>query len=157
MLWPAVCELFTPFEEEIRLMKPSYTTWNDTIGRYFFRPQYAGQRVFLTVDDDTLWKISQGHGSPVQFAHPHLAVQAFVAAVRDELRRCGEWTFKPPRAGEYPRFLGWLLLDCKVVDVPLSSNAIVVTLLSWNTLFFNGLQNGLRFADAVGVEAPGIQ
>src|SRR5262249_47141526 len=44
-----------------------------------------------------------------------------------------------------------LLLDSRVVDVPMSSNAIVVTPLSWNTLFFNGLKNGLRFSEAVGV------
>ena len=30
-----------------------------------------------------------------------------------------------------------LLLDSRVVDVPMSYNAIVVTALSWNTLFFN--------------------
>ena len=51
----------------------------------------------------------------------------------------------------------WLLLDSRGVDVPMSSNAIVVTPLSWNTLCFNGLKNGLRFSDAVGVEDPGIQ
>jgi transposase-like protein len=51
----------------------------------------------------------------------------------------------------YLGFFEWLLLDSRVVDVPKSSNAIVVTSLSWNTLFFNGLTNGLRFSDAVGV------
>jgi len=51
----------------------------------------------------------------------------------------------------------WLLLDARVVDVPMSSNPIVVTPPSWNALFFNGLQNGLRFSDVVGVEDPGIQ
>jgi len=50
-----------------------------------------------------------------------------------------------------------LLLDSRVVDVPMSYNALVVTLLSWNTLFCKGLINGLRFSDAVGVEDPGIQ
>ena len=50
-----------------------------------------------------------------------------------------------------------LLLDSRVVDVPMSYNPIVVTPLSWNTLFFNGLQNGPRFSDVVGVEDPGIQ
>ena len=55
------------------------------------------------------------------------------------------------------RLLKWcdktetLLLDSRVVYVPMSSNAIVVTPLSWNTLFFNGLKSGLRFSDAVGV------
>src|SRR5262249_11868664 len=96
-------------------MQTPYTMWNDTIGRYFFRPQHAEQRVFLTVDDDTLWKISQGDDSPLQFAQSNLAVQAFVAAVRDELCRCGEWTFKPPRAGEYPLFLGFLAIQVLAV------------------------------------------
>jgi len=50
-----------------------------------------------------------------------------------------------------------LLLDSRVVDVPMASTPIVVTPPSWNTLFFNGLQNGLRFSDVVGVEDPGIQ
>ena len=44
-----------------------------------------------------------------------------------------------------------LLLDSRGVDVPRSYNSIVVTPLSWNTLFFNGLKNGLRFSEAVGV------
>jgi len=50
-----------------------------------------------------------------------------------------------------------LLLDSRVVDVPMASTPIVVTPPSWNTLFFNGLQNGLRFSDVVGGEDPGIQ
>jgi len=37
------------------------------------------------------------------------------------------------------------------VDVPMSYNPIVVTPPSWNTFFFHGLQNGLRFSDVVGV------
>jgi hypothetical protein len=49
------------------------------------------------------------------------------------------------------------LLDSRVVDVPRSSNALVVTPLSWQTFFFHGLTNRLRFSDAVGVEDPGIQ
>src|SRR5262252_9072025 len=50
-----------------------------------------------------------------------------------------------------------LLLDSRVVDVPRSSNALVVTPLSWQTFFFHGHTHGLRFSDAVGVEDPGIQ
>src|SRR5262249_28285229 len=53
----------------------------------------------------------------------------------------------------YARFL----LDSRVADVPMSSNAIVVTPLSWHPFVFNGLTNGLRFSVAVEVADPGIQ
>src|SRR5262245_30753279 len=43
-----------------------------------------------------------------------------------------------------------LLLDSRIVDVPMSYNPIVITPPSWNTLFLNGLQNGLRFSDHGG-------
>src|SRR5437870_8286722 len=92
-------------------MEMPYKMWNDAIGRYFFRSHSAGQRVFLTVDDDTLWKISQGNDSPWRFAHRDHAVQAFVAAVRDELCQDGEWLFETPREGEYPLFLGFLAIQ----------------------------------------------
>src|SRR5215831_11542018 len=36
----------------------------------------------------------------------------------------------------------WLLLDSRVVDVPMSYNPIVVTLSSLKPFFFNGLQSG---------------
>ena len=36
----------------------------------------------------------------------------------------------------------WLLLDSRVVDVPMSSNPIVVTLSSLKPFFFNALQSG---------------
>ena len=51
----------------------------------------------------------------------------------------------------------WLLLDSRVVNVPMSYHPIFVTPTSWNTFFFNGLTNGLPFSDAAGVEDPGIQ
>jgi hypothetical protein len=35
----------------------------------------------------------------------------------------------------------WLLLDSKVVDVPMASNPIFVTLYPLKPFFFNGLQN----------------
>ena len=96
-------------------MPTSYNIWNDALGRFFFTPHHAEHRVFLTVDDDTLWKISQGEDFPWRFVSPAHTVQAFVAAVRDELCRCGEWTFTTPRAGEYPRFLGLLAIQVLAV------------------------------------------
>ena len=99
----------------MQCMQTSYTTWNDAIGHYFFRPHHAEQRVFLTVDEDTLWRISHGDDSPLRFTHRDHAVQAFVAAVKDELCRCGEWIFKPPREGEYPHFLGFLAVQVLAV------------------------------------------
>src|SRR5262245_11551597 len=99
----------------MRCMQTSYTTWNDAIGHYFFRPEHAEQRVFLTVDEDTLWRISQGDGSPLRFTHRDHAIQAFVTAVKDELCRCGEWTFMTPREDEYPHFLGFLAIQVLAV------------------------------------------
>ena len=43
-----------------------------------------------------------------------------------------------------------LLLDSRVVDVPRSSNRIVVTLSSLKLFFFNGLKKALHFSDHVG-------
>ena len=43
-----------------------------------------------------------------------------------------------------------LLLDSRVVDVPRSSNLIVVTLFSLRPFFFNGLKKALHFSDNVG-------
>ena len=96
-------------------MNMSYKIWNDAIGRYFFGPQHAEQRVFLAVDDDILWKIIQGDGSGLQFASCEHAVQAFVTAVRDELCRYGEWAFTQPREDEYPLFLGLLAIQVLAV------------------------------------------
>jgi hypothetical protein len=46
--------------------------------------------------------------------------------------------------------VGWLLLDSRVVDVPRSSNPIVVPLSSSNPLFFNGLKKAVHFSGNVG-------
>jgi len=51
----------------------------------------------------------------------------------------------------------WLLLDSRVVYVPRSSNLIVVTLSSWNPLFFNAFIKALSFSGDAGAEDPGIQ
>ena len=50
-----------------------------------------------------------------------------------------------------------LLLDSRVVDLPLSYNPIVVTLSSLKPFFFNGLKKALPFSDNVGASDPGIQ
>jgi hypothetical protein len=44
---------------------------------------------------------------------------------------------------KYPRtfYTDWLLLDSRVVDLPMAYNPIFVTLSSLNPLFFNGLKN----------------
>jgi hypothetical protein len=43
-----------------------------------------------------------------------------------------------------------LLLDSRVVDLPMSYNPIVATLSSLKPFFFNGLKKELRFSDNVG-------
>jgi hypothetical protein len=55
--------------------------------------------------------------------------------------------------GLFPRdsqYLFWLLLDSRVVNLPRSSNLIVVTLSSLKPLFFNGLKKAVHFSDDVG-------
>jgi len=44
----------------------------------------------------------------------------------------------------------WLLLDSRVVDLPMAHNPTFVTLSSLKPLFFNSLKNELRFSDNVG-------
>ena len=43
-----------------------------------------------------------------------------------------------------------LLLDSRVVDVPMASNLTFVMLSSWKPLFFNSLKNDLCFSDNAG-------
>jgi hypothetical protein len=43
-----------------------------------------------------------------------------------------------------------LLLDSRVVDVPMAHNPIFVMLSSLKPLFFNSLKNEFRFSDNVG-------
>jgi hypothetical protein len=45
---------------------------------------------------------------------------------------------------------GWILLDSRVVDLPMSYNPIVVTLSSLKPFLFNGLKMELCFSDHVG-------
>ena len=51
----------------------------------------------------------------------------------------------------------WLLLDSRVVDVPMTHNPTVIMLSSVKLCFFNSLQNALRCSANVGAEDPGIQ
>jgi hypothetical protein len=51
----------------------------------------------------------------------------------------------------------WLLLDSRVVDVPMTHNPTVVLLSSVKPFFFNSLKNALRCSANVGAEDPGIQ
>ena len=43
-----------------------------------------------------------------------------------------------------------LLLDSRVVDVPMAYNPTFVMLSSWKPLFFNGLKNELCFSNNPG-------
>ena len=66
-------------------MAAPYDAWNRAIGQHFFNPQCAGQNVFLTVDEATLWQISLDYGPPLQFASQEQAVDDFVTSVRREI------------------------------------------------------------------------
>jgi hypothetical protein len=54
--------------------------------------------------------------------------------------------------GQIPRSLLrlWLLLDSRVVDVPMVYHPTFVMLCSWKPLFFNALKNESPFSDNVG-------
>ena len=54
-------------------------------------------------------------------------------------------------SGRVQQLCGWLLLDSKVVDVPMVYNQTFVLLSSLKPLFFNSLKNELRFSDNAGV------
>ena len=62
--------------------------------------------------------------------------------------RVGNASFDP-FADQVALKLSALLLDSRVVNLPRSSNLIVVTLSSLKPLFFNGLKKALRFSDNV--------
>src|SRR5712691_6369397 len=49
------------------------------------------------------------------------------------------------------RYRSRLLLDSRVVDVPMESNPTFVILTSWKPLFINSLKNELCFSDNAGV------
>ena len=57
-------------------------------------------------------------------------------------------------AGRYKGWSCWflkrLLLDSRVVDVPMAYNSTVVMFSSLKPLFFNGLKNELPFSDNAG-------
>jgi hypothetical protein len=53
--------------------------------------------------------------------------------------------------------LAWLLLDSRVVDVPMSYNPTFVTLSSLKPFFFSGLKDELQCSAHVGAKDPGIQ
>jgi len=59
--------------------------------------------------------------------------------------------------GRQRNFHGGLLLDSRVVDLPMACNPTFVILSSLKPLFFNSLQNELPFSDNVGASDPGIQ
>jgi hypothetical protein len=49
-----------------------------------------------------------------------------------------------------PDYPIWLLLDSRVVDVPMAYNPTFVMLSSLKPLFFNSLKNELPFSDNAG-------
>jgi hypothetical protein len=73
-------------------MDPHYEAWNQAVGQHFYGPKHAGQSVFLTVDEDTLWQISKDYGFPLQFTSSSQAVDDFITSVCHEIRQHGGWT-----------------------------------------------------------------
>jgi len=56
-----------------------------------------------------------------------------------------------------PSFLHWLLLDSRVVDVPMAYNPTFVMLSSLQPFFLKSLQKELCFSAHAGAYDPGIQ
>ena len=77
------------------------------------------------------------------FTTHHDWPQLFLAAptVLGVIDTYGIELIHPMREGRSPQQIGrTLLLDSRVVELPMSSNPIVVTLSSLKPFFFNGLQ-----------------
>jgi hypothetical protein len=91
-------------------MNTQYSAWSLAIGKHFFGQARAQQSVFLTVDEETLWQISQQHGELLLFDERTEAVQDFAASVRREVYQHG-WTVGDMQANCYPRFLGLLAMQ----------------------------------------------
>ena len=80
-----------------------YNQWNEAIGKWFFRPEHAGETRFLAVDDDALLAIA---APAFQFSSPTEAANDFLAAIKREL-----WTLGWDRAGILPKSVpGFLAL-----------------------------------------------
>src|SRR5215831_20837696 len=73
------------------------------------------------------------------------------------------WRDGAPPPPPYPpalkklSFPFWLLLDSRVVDVPMVYHPTFVMLYSLKSFFVNGLKNESLFSDNVGASDPGIQ
>jgi hypothetical protein len=58
---------------------------------------------------------------------------------------------EPHRGVRFSDKAGWLLLDSRVVELPMAYNSTFVILSSLKPLFFNGLKKEFRFSDNGGV------
>jgi hypothetical protein len=84
--------------------------------------------------DDTSTRVNGQNGYCHIVCNP-LYTAYFTTEAKDCLTVLDVLTNRRPR-----RFLVTLLLDSRVVELPMSSNPIVVTLSSLKPFFFNGLQ-----------------
>jgi len=93
-----------------------YNIWNTAISCYFFRPEYAGETVFLSIEKDILLLIAESANPPMSFDSPEQAEQNLVTAVRAELQRKGWVVGKlPENIKNYPRFLAQLAVQVLAV------------------------------------------
>ena len=91
-----------------------YAIWNYIIGKNFFGPERVGQTVFLTIDQDTLWKLGQEGEARLRFASPQTALNDFTSSVCREIDRRG-WTIGNLSTDQYPLFLGLLAVQVLAV------------------------------------------
>jgi len=66
------------------------------------------------------------------------------------LYRSLHYAFLAPRLLPYLSKRERLLLDSRVMDMPMASNPTCVLLSSWKPFCFNGLENALCFAGNAG-------
>lgn len=93
-----------------------YNIWNTAIGCYFFRPEYAGETVFLSIEKDILLLIAESANPPMSFDSPEQAEQDLVTAVRAELQRKGWAVGKlSENIKNYPCFLAQLAVQVLAV------------------------------------------
>jgi len=89
---------------------------------------------------------------PLNYTYPSQVKQKLMRAHAELLEKhyLTQVLYRLTQQGEEKVIYEWLLLDSRVMEVPRSSNLIVVPLSSSNPLFFNGLKKAAHFSGNVG-------
>lgn len=79
-----------------------YVGWTRSIGRWLFRPECAGESVYLAIDAEALLTIARSAEPPISFANAEEAATDFVRAVRRQLARPSGWELTGKGSEEAP-------------------------------------------------------